>query len=143
MPADDPCMGFAIAPSGMYETLEQPRYKQEVGELGHGTAVASALGGKRVGIAKNVNIVPIKVFRCDRTLQGQGVRRSSTCKTRRCFGPRRQDKPSRSTEPRIAEPPPAPILMDRATGRTVTTSRSAMAAVPEVWCGRPFLRPSG
>jgi len=66
MPADDPCMGFAVPPiAGVYEHLEQEKYRLEIEAVGHGTAVASALGGKRVGVAKNVNIVPIKVIRCD------------------------------------------------------------------------------
>ena len=65
MPANDPCMGFAIAPSGDYPNLEAPLdYLERVGS-GHGTAVASVLGGKRVGVAKNVDIVPVKVIRCD------------------------------------------------------------------------------
>ncbi|MFZ2493553.1 MAG: S8 family serine peptidase [Thermoanaerobaculia bacterium] len=65
MPADDPCIGFALAPTGLYENLEQQKYVREIQAPGHGTAVASALGGRRVGIANNVTIVPIKVSRCD------------------------------------------------------------------------------
>lgn len=65
MPADDPCIGFAIPPSGSYANLETNGYNQEVGANGHGTAVASALGGNRVGVAKNVSIVPVKTARCD------------------------------------------------------------------------------
>lgn len=65
MPADDPCCGFAIEPSGMWADLEKEMYRQEVGTSDHGTAVASALGGQRVGVAKGVTIVPVKVIRCD------------------------------------------------------------------------------
>lgn len=65
MPANDPCLGFALPPTGFYENLERERYDDEVLGAGHGTAVASALGGRRVGIAKGVTIVPIKVGRCD------------------------------------------------------------------------------
>jgi subtilisin family serine protease len=63
MPADDPCMGFALPANHFYE---QGLYDSEVLGGGHGTAVASALGGTRTGIAKNVTIVPIKVAPCDR-----------------------------------------------------------------------------
>lgn len=63
MPADDPCMGFALQPTLFYE---QSLYRTELLLSGHGTSVASALGGRRTGIAKNVNIVPVKVIRCDR-----------------------------------------------------------------------------
>lgn len=65
MPADDPCVGFALAPTGVYANIESIFYRDELIANGHGTAVASALGGRRVGIAKNVTIVPIKVSRCD------------------------------------------------------------------------------
>ncbi len=65
MPADDPCLGFATPPQPGWEYLENNFYKQEVLGNGHGTSVASALGGRRVGVAKNVAIVPIKVTRCD------------------------------------------------------------------------------
>jgi len=63
MPADDPCLGF-IVPYGN-SPQEVLNYGAELGIISHGTAVASALGGRRVGIAKNVTIVPIKTFRCD------------------------------------------------------------------------------
>ncbi len=33
--------------------------------IGHGTAVASVLGGNSTGVAKNVTIVPVKVFNCE------------------------------------------------------------------------------
>lgn len=66
MPADDPCMGFAIPASGGYSYLEAPLYPLEVMSAGHGTSVASALGGNRVGLAKKVTIVPVKTARCDR-----------------------------------------------------------------------------
>ena len=65
MPADDPGMGFAIPPSEDYGNLEANAYYLELNASGHGTAVASVLGGKRVGVAKNVDIVPVKVIRCD------------------------------------------------------------------------------
>jgi subtilisin family serine protease len=64
MPADDPCMGFAIPPGE--NAVEQSNYTLELGQSGHGTAVASVLGGKRIGVAKNVSIVPVKIARCDR-----------------------------------------------------------------------------
>jgi hypothetical protein len=66
MPADDPCLGFALSPSGTYANLETTLYHQEVFGSGHGTAVASLVGGNQVGVAKRVAIVPIKVIRCDR-----------------------------------------------------------------------------
>lgn len=65
MPADDPCMGFAIPPSENYGSLEALPYYLELTASGHGTAVASVLGGRYVGVAKNVDIVPVKVIRCD------------------------------------------------------------------------------
>ena len=34
--------------------------------IGHGTAVASALGGTNTGVAKNVILVPVKVINCSR-----------------------------------------------------------------------------
>lgn len=64
MPANDPCLGFALPPTGDYDYVEMGFYDAEW-RGGHGTAVASALGGRRVGIAKNVTIVPVKVSRCD------------------------------------------------------------------------------
>jgi subtilisin family serine protease len=63
MPADDPCIGFAQPAEFGYEN-ELLSY--ELGINGHGTAVASALGGRRIGIAKGVTIVPVKVLRCDK-----------------------------------------------------------------------------
>jgi len=65
MPANDPCMGLALPPTGFYYLLEEEKYGLEINGAGHGTAVASVLGGKRIGIAKNVTIVPIKTSRCD------------------------------------------------------------------------------
>jgi hypothetical protein len=65
MPADDPCLGFALPPAEPYTSMEELLYAVEVGGNGHGTAVASILGGRRVGVAKNARIVPIKVSRCD------------------------------------------------------------------------------
>ncbi|HYH08410.1 MAG TPA: S8 family serine peptidase [Thermoanaerobaculia bacterium] len=64
MPADDPCLGFAIPP-GVF-TKEMEHYLQEIFYASHGTGVASMVGGKRVGVAKNVTIVPVKVARCSR-----------------------------------------------------------------------------
>jgi subtilisin family serine protease len=66
MPADDPCLGFAVPPSGFYSSLELDCcYRREMEGASHGTGVASALGGRWVGVAKNVTIVPIKTARCD------------------------------------------------------------------------------
>jgi subtilase family protein/Ig-like domain-containing protein/peptidase inhibitor I9 len=64
MPADDPCLGFVVPANTQYPQ-EVQNYLNEVGFSSHGTAVASAVGGKRVGIAKNVTIVPVKASRCD------------------------------------------------------------------------------
>lgn len=70
MPADDPCLGFALPPveEGLNRAplLEKANYLREVGHAGHGTAVASVVGGRRVGVAKQTSIVPVKVSRCDR-----------------------------------------------------------------------------
>lgn len=64
MDADDPCVGFAAAPG---EHLEgKSNYILELTRASHGTAVASLVGGRRIGVAKNVTIIPIKVARCDR-----------------------------------------------------------------------------
>lgn len=63
MDADDPCLGFAILPGEHLQ--ERANYVREVGTSGHGTAVASLVGGRRVGVAKEVTIIPIKVARCD------------------------------------------------------------------------------
>jgi hypothetical protein len=65
MPADDPCLGFILPPNVSLAAQEYNNSRSEFGINSHGTAVASALGGARVGIAKNVTIVPIKVIRCD------------------------------------------------------------------------------
>jgi Subtilase family len=75
MPADDPCLGFTVAPGSVYNSQESANYQNELGLSSHGTAVASALGGRRVGIAKNVTIVPIKTSRCD--LYSSRVRQSN------------------------------------------------------------------
>lgn len=64
MPADDPCLGFIVPPNINFPQ-ETKNSKNEFEIISHGTAVASALGGRRVGIAKNVTIVPIKTARCD------------------------------------------------------------------------------
>ncbi len=65
MPADDPCMGFAVPPDPNW--LPEARlYPDEIYLSGHGTAVASALAGNTVGVAKGVTIVPVKVMRCDK-----------------------------------------------------------------------------
>ena len=65
MPADDPCIGFAVAPTGDYASLEQGNYNGETLGASHGTGVASAMAGQRVGVAKNVTVVPVKTSRCD------------------------------------------------------------------------------
>jgi hypothetical protein len=65
MPANDPCLGFAVAPTGLYSGLEQGPYTAQWQGSGHGTSVASAAAGTRVGVAKNATIVPVKVSRCD------------------------------------------------------------------------------
>ena len=64
MDADDPCVGFASPPGLNAEAWGN--YLLELGRGGHGTAVASLVGGRRIGVAKNVTIVPVKVSRCDR-----------------------------------------------------------------------------
>ncbi|MEO8218358.1 MAG: S8 family serine peptidase [Acidobacteriota bacterium] len=56
VPANEPCQG---APA-INRNDDQP--------YGHGTAVASVLGGQYVGVAKNVNIVPLRNFACDNAL---------------------------------------------------------------------------
>jgi len=65
MPANDPCLGFALTPTGTYGYVENSFYIEEWQASGHGTAVASAAAGRRVGVAKNATIVPVKVIRCD------------------------------------------------------------------------------
>lgn len=74
MPADDPCLGFVAPLTVPALPYEQPLYQNELLGNGHGTSVASALGGRRTGIAKNVTIVPIKVSPCD---QNSGRERKS------------------------------------------------------------------
>lgn len=64
MPADDPCLGFALPPGPT--KAEQENYGREIFYMSHGTGVASMVGGRRVGIAKNVSIVPVKVARCSK-----------------------------------------------------------------------------
>jgi len=49
-PANNPCNGWRTNPND---------------NIGHGTGVASVLGGTTVGVAKNVTIVPVKVINCD------------------------------------------------------------------------------
>lgn len=67
MPAYDPCLGFAEPIAAEYASSSTLRgyYLRETQASGHGTAVASVLGGRRIGVAKNVAIVPVKVIRCD------------------------------------------------------------------------------
>jgi len=76
MPANDPCRhsnaglnigaGFAPPPTGFFQySWETSHYVQEWRGNGHGTAVASAAAGTRVGVAKNATIIPVKVIRCD------------------------------------------------------------------------------
>lgn len=65
MPANDPCLGFALPPTGMYSEFEEGFFFREWTGAGHGTAVASAVAGTRVGVAKNATIVPVKTSRCD------------------------------------------------------------------------------
>jgi len=67
MPANDPCLGFAEVAdaTGARQGDEATDYGLEILGSGHGTGVASALAGRRVGVAKNATIVPIKVIRCD------------------------------------------------------------------------------
>jgi len=63
-PAHDPCNGWPgdRPPTGWL--TEQQRYAFAVGNNGHGTAVASLVGGNRVGVASNVTIVPLKITPC-------------------------------------------------------------------------------
>lgn len=75
MPQDNPCMGAAVPPSGDLANLEQDLYRVQVDNNGHGTAVASLVGGAYVGVARGVTIIPIKVWRCDRN--SARARRSS------------------------------------------------------------------
>jgi subtilisin family serine protease len=65
MPADNPCMGFMVPPVPPFDGIENFNYQNQYVTSSHGTSVASALGGNRVGVAKNVTIVPIKTIRCD------------------------------------------------------------------------------
>jgi hypothetical protein len=69
MPANDPCVGFATPPvpfpANIYNGIETALFYSQWAAAGHGTAVASAAAGTRVGIAKNATIVPVKVTRCD------------------------------------------------------------------------------
>lgn len=52
-PADNPCGGYA-----------------DFYGPGHGTAVASVIGGRETGVAKNAILVPVKVVTCNPTMQG-------------------------------------------------------------------------
>lgn len=70
MPANDPCFGVALPASGEEESTN---LNLETSLGSHGTAVASVLGGNRIGVAKNVTIVPIKVSRCDKYSARQRV----------------------------------------------------------------------
>jgi subtilisin family serine protease len=38
---------------------------------GHGTAVASAIGGRTVGVARGATLIPVKVFSCDPNKLGE------------------------------------------------------------------------
>lgn len=65
-PANDPCLGgFAEPAEGLYVALERGYRDGELLNGGHGTAVASLVAGKKVGVAKNARLVPVKVARCD------------------------------------------------------------------------------
>lgn len=67
MPPDDPCLGWALAPTGTgsVRTYEENQYRNEVLGSGHGTSVASLIAGRRIGVAPQVTLVPVKVIRCD------------------------------------------------------------------------------
>jgi subtilisin family serine protease len=54
LPANNPCGGFPTNP------FDAPGYGP-----GHGTAVASVVGGNTNGVAKNVTLIPVKVLNCD------------------------------------------------------------------------------
>jgi hypothetical protein len=68
-PANDPCGGWPlpIGPGGPGSIPAQTDDDNYTGELnaGHGTGVASIAAGKKVGIAKDAAIIPVKVARCD------------------------------------------------------------------------------
>jgi serine protease len=49
--------GDLVCPTGAAAPWTPARYN-------HGTAVASILGGRTVGVAKDVNIVPLRIFSC-------------------------------------------------------------------------------
>lgn len=63
-PAHDPCNGWPGDRPPTNWAGEQQRYNLSVSTNGHGTAVASFVGGNRVGVASNVTIVPVKVLPC-------------------------------------------------------------------------------
>jgi|GEM_PF-2089116 len=62
MPADDPCLGFALIPGTA--DAERSNYIRQIFYASHGTGVASMAAGRRVGVAKAATIVPVKVARC-------------------------------------------------------------------------------
>ncbi len=112
MPADDPCMGFALPAVHFYE---QNLFFNEVLGSGHGTSVASALGGRRAGIAKNVTIVPVKSSAATAGPLASASTATSISSSRRCTARRTA---ARARARSIARTTPAfPLRSIRATGR--------------------------
>ena len=66
-PANLPCGGWPVAPdpNGPAASLLQNNYHMAVYTVGHGTSAASAAAGRKVGVAKDAFIVPVKTTRCD------------------------------------------------------------------------------
>jgi hypothetical protein len=50
---------------GLYYPSEYPWFLPGDGISDHGTAVASALGGRNVGVAKEVTLIPVKALSCE------------------------------------------------------------------------------
>lgn len=64
-PADNPCGGWnepAVGPMLALETV----YEEGQINAGHGTGTAALAAGKKIGLAKDATIVPVKIYRCDR-----------------------------------------------------------------------------
>ena len=61
-PANDPCGG---PPAPGLSGIDEDQYLAEL-NVSHGTGTASLAAGKKIGVAKEATIVPVKVARCDR-----------------------------------------------------------------------------
>lgn len=116
--ADNPCPGVTYydQPQGPCGNQDKPCFSG-----GHGTAVASVLGGLTYGVAKGVKIIPVRTFSCtaysDSVLMAQGLQWIYN------------DKPSRN----------GPAVLNISSGmdtRSLTTQQQSDLSYAEMWINK-------